>query len=53
MCERQVANSKVSLLLQLEQLVSDMSSIYSKAKICDYKNPNKCDLNLEPGIVQH
>jgi hypothetical protein len=48
-----VINSKVTSvpLLQLEQLVSDMSSIYSKAKICDYKNPNKCDLSLEPGIL--
>ena len=36
---------------QLDELVSEMSSIYSKAKICDYKNPNKCDLSLEPGIV--
>ena len=43
----------MALLLQLEQLVSDMSSIYSKAKICDYKNPNKCDLSLEPGTVRH
>ncbi|XP_023709010.1 angiotensin-converting enzyme isoform X1 [Cryptotermes secundus] len=37
---------------KLEQLVSDMSSIYSKAKICDYKNPNKCDLSLEPELVE-
>ncbi|XP_069674785.1 angiotensin-converting enzyme-like isoform X1 [Periplaneta americana] len=35
-----------------DQLVSDMSSIYSKAKICDYKNPNKCDLSLEPELVE-
>ncbi|XP_021941995.1 angiotensin-converting enzyme-like [Zootermopsis nevadensis] len=28
-----------------------MSSIYSKAKICDYKNPNKCDLSLEPDFT--
>ncbi|XP_021941944.1 angiotensin-converting enzyme-like isoform X2 [Zootermopsis nevadensis] len=34
------------------QLVSDMSSIYSKAKICDYKNPKKCDLSLEPDLVE-
>nr|CAD7440374.1 unnamed protein product [Timema bartmani] len=37
---------------KLEKLVSEMQSIYSKAKICDYKTPNKCDLNLEPELVE-
>jgi hypothetical protein len=50
---KEVAENKAALLLQLEQLVSDMSSIYSKAKICDYRNPNKCDLSLEPGTMRH
>lgn len=26
-----------------------MQNVYSTAKICDFKNPKKCDLNLEPG----
>jgi len=39
------------LLLQYMQLLSNMSSTYSKAKICDYRNPNKCDLSLEPGHI--
>ena len=38
-------------LLQYMQLLSDMSSTYSKAKICDYRNPNKCALSLEPGHI--
>ncbi|KAJ9598396.1 hypothetical protein L9F63_010918, partial [Diploptera punctata] len=37
---------------KLDELVSEMSSIYSKAKICDFKNPNKCDLSLEPELVE-
>ncbi|XP_076040677.1 angiotensin-converting enzyme-like [Oratosquilla oratoria] len=28
----------------------DMTSIYSKAKICDFKDKTKCDLKLEPEI---
>lgn len=36
-------------MLQLDKLVSDMQNVYSTAKICDFKNPEKCDLNLEPG----
>jgi hypothetical protein len=39
------------LLLQYMQLLSGMSSIYSKAKICDYRNSSKCDLSLEPGHI--
>ncbi|PSN41387.1 Angiotensin-converting enzyme [Blattella germanica] len=38
---------------KLEELVSEMSSIYSKAKICDYKNPSKCDLSLEPDFTNN
>nr|CAD7428470.1 unnamed protein product [Timema monikensis] len=40
------------ITVTLEKLVSEMQSIYSKAKICDYKTPNKCDLNLEPELVE-
>lgn len=29
-----------------------MENIYSKAKICDYKNKTKCDLALEPEITE-
>jgi hypothetical protein len=28
-----------------------MSSMYSKAKVCSYKEPNNCDLSLEPGTL--
>jgi hypothetical protein len=38
-------------LLQYMQLMSDMYSTYSKAKICDYREPKKCDLSLEPGYI--
>ena len=27
-----------------------MQTIYSTAKVCDYKNKNKCDLSLEPEL---
>ncbi|XP_063230814.1 angiotensin-converting enzyme-like [Bacillus rossius redtenbacheri] len=37
---------------KLEKLISEMESIYSKAKICDYKNSSKCDLSLEPELVE-
>lgn len=29
-----------------------MQKIYSTAKICDFKQPNKCDLSLEPEITE-
>lgn len=29
-----------------------MMYIYNTAKICDYKNKNKCDLALEPEIIE-
>ena len=28
-----------------------MESTYSTAKICDFKRPEKCDLNLEPELT--
>ncbi|XP_023709018.2 angiotensin-converting enzyme-like [Cryptotermes secundus] len=34
------------------QLMSDMYSTYSKAKICGYRKPKKCDLSLEPDLVE-
>ncbi|KAJ1523168.1 hypothetical protein ONE63_001059 [Megalurothrips usitatus] len=37
---------------KLERLVSEMSSAYSTAKVCDYKKREKCDLNLEPELTQ-
>ncbi|KAK5649892.1 hypothetical protein RI129_000921 [Pyrocoelia pectoralis] len=37
--------------LKLEKIISDMQTIYSTAKICDYKNKTKCDLSLEPEIT--
>ncbi|KAF2896393.1 hypothetical protein ILUMI_09782 [Ignelater luminosus] len=36
----------------LQKIVDDMQAIYSTSKICDFKNPNKCDLSLEPEIVE-
>ncbi|KAG7200967.1 hypothetical protein KM043_003327 [Ampulex compressa] len=37
---------------ELQRIVSDMEGIYSTAKICDYKNREKCDLALEPEITE-
>nr|ATU82846.1 secreted Angiotensin-converting enzyme-like protein [Pristhesancus plagipennis] len=37
---------------QYNQIVADMESIYSKAKICDFNNKNKCDLDLEPELTE-
>lgn len=37
---------------EFEKTVSEMQNIYSKAKICEYKNPNKCDLALEPELTE-
>lgn len=34
---------------KLNKIVSEMASIYSTAKICDYKDSTKCNLSLEPG----
>lgn len=33
-------------------LVTKMSEIYSKAKICDFRNTEKCDLALEPDLTR-
>ncbi|KAJ8888262.1 hypothetical protein PR048_007749 [Dryococelus australis] len=37
---------------KLEKIVSEMESIYSKAKICDYKNSSNCELSLEPALEE-
>ncbi|KAL4710799.1 hypothetical protein ACJJTC_009348 [Scirpophaga incertulas] len=37
---------------QLMRAVSGMESNYATAKICSYKNRTKCDLELEPEIVE-
>ncbi|XP_015434614.1 PREDICTED: angiotensin-converting enzyme-like [Dufourea novaeangliae] len=37
---------------EYEKIISDMENIYSTAKICDYKNKNKCDLALEPELTE-
>ncbi|XP_068242902.1 angiotensin-converting enzyme-like [Palaemon carinicauda] len=33
-------------------LITEMQTIYSTAKICDYKNDKKCDLTLEPDLTR-
>lgn len=33
----------------LSRAVNAMESNYAKVKICSYKEPTKCDLQLEPG----
>ncbi|XP_071562887.1 angiotensin-converting enzyme-like [Temnothorax nylanderi] len=37
---------------EFEMTISKMENIYSTAKICDYKDKNKCDLALEPEITE-
>uniref|UniRef100_A0A0A9Z5G6 Angiotensin-converting enzyme n=1 Tax=Lygus hesperus TaxID=30085 RepID=A0A0A9Z5G6_LYGHE len=37
---------------QFINVTEQMSSIYSKAKICDYKNKTKCDMRLEPELTE-
>ncbi|CAL7935105.1 unnamed protein product [Xylocopa violacea] len=37
---------------EYEKIISDMENIYSTAKICDYKDKNKCDLALEPELTE-
>ncbi|KAJ8910672.1 hypothetical protein NQ315_002921 [Exocentrus adspersus] len=37
---------------QLRKTISDMKAIYAKAKLCDFKDPKKCDLALEPELTQ-
>lgn len=41
-------DSRLSLF---ENTVSTMEGIYSTTKICDYKNPSKCDLPLDPDLT--
>ncbi|XP_044735585.1 angiotensin-converting enzyme-like [Chrysoperla carnea] len=36
---------------QLTKAIASMEEIYAKAKICDFKNPEKCNLSLEPEIT--
>ncbi|KAJ8963018.1 hypothetical protein NQ314_005615, partial [Rhamnusium bicolor] len=36
---------------KLNKIISDMEAIYSKAKICDFRNTAKCDLALEPELT--
>ncbi|XP_050519658.1 angiotensin-converting enzyme-like [Diabrotica virgifera virgifera] len=38
-------------LKALNKHISDMESVYSKAKICDYNNKTNCDLALEPELT--
>lgn len=33
------------------EIVNEMQAIYSKGKICDFKDRSKCDLALEPEIT--
>ncbi|CAG9827807.1 unnamed protein product [Diabrotica balteata] len=35
----------------LKKHISDMESVYAKAKICDYNNKTNCDLALEPELT--
>lgn len=35
---------------EINEAVISMSTNYAKARICDYRNRTKCDLQLEPGI---
>lgn len=37
---------------KLQKIISDMEKVYSTAKICDFANPKKCDLSLEPEITE-
>lgn len=37
-------------MVRLSTIISNMSAVFAKATICDYKNASKCDLLLEPGI---
>ncbi|XP_069674792.1 angiotensin-converting enzyme-like [Periplaneta americana] len=39
-------------LEKLNLLASSMISIYSTAKICDYKDRNKCNLSLQPELEE-
>ncbi|XP_023310931.1 angiotensin-converting enzyme-like [Anoplophora glabripennis] len=36
---------------QFHKTISDMEAVYSTAKICDFKDSEKCDLALEPDLT--
>ncbi|XP_033225312.1 angiotensin-converting enzyme-like isoform X2 [Belonocnema kinseyi] len=40
------------LFEEYANITSQMSKIYSTAKICELNNPKKCDLSLEPQITE-
>ncbi|CAK1546002.1 unnamed protein product [Leptosia nina] len=37
---------------RLIQAINNMKSTYAKATICDYNEPTKCDLTIEPGVTE-
>lgn len=37
---------------RLDEVTSQMETIYSTAKICDFKNKSNCNLSLEPEITE-
>lgn len=39
-------------LQKLEKLESDMESIYSTAKVCQFRHSEKCNISLEPEITE-
>lgn len=39
-------------LEKLNSLITEMSSIYSTAKICDFKNSTNCELRLNPHLEE-
>lgn len=36
----------------LKKAISEMENNYARAKICDFFEPTKCDLSLEPGKLR-
>lgn len=36
-------------LLRFNTIVNEMTENYGKVRICSYREPTKCDLQLEPG----
>lgn len=41
-----------NLFQEFEKTIGEMENIYSTAHICDYKQPDKCDLALEPELTE-
>lgn len=37
-------------LAKYQSIATEMQTVYSTAKVCDYKNPQKCDLELDPDL---